>query len=130
MMVPTRNSNLVWSSDGGRQSKSAPSSETRDRRAGAQKHQKRTSRGLPPDPGDGIVRLHRGKSDKGGKLATLIVGIPGTEQALDLVLKRCKRHIGAGGTRQGRVLIVQGDHRNKLQALLESDGYQVKLAGG
>lgn len=129
MMVPQRNSNLVWSSDGGRQSKSSSASKKREHPVGPQKHQ-RPSGSLPSDPGDGIVRLHRGKSERGGKLATLIVGIPGTEQALDLVLKRCKRHVGAGGTRQNRVLVVQGDHRNKLKALLESDGFQVKLAGG
>jgi translation initiation factor 1 len=76
------------------------------------------------------VRLHRGKSAKGGKPGTLVVGLPGSDSDLDAVLKRCKQRIGTGGTRQERVLMIQGDHRDKLKALLEGDGHRVKLAGG
>ena len=85
---------------------------------------------LPPDPGDGFVRLHRGKSLRGGKSGTLVVGLPGGEPQLDLALKRYKRQLGSGGTRQGRVLVIQGEHRERLQALLEAEGHRVKLAGG
>ncbi len=86
--------------------------------------------GLPSDPGDGVVRLHRGKSAAGGKRGTLVVGLPGSDSDLDAILKRCKQRIGAGGTRQGRVLMIQGDHREQLRALLEAEGHAVKLAGG
>jgi len=123
------NSNLVWSSDGGRvRPPSEPQRPSRPPKRGA------ASRGgtdsLPTDPGDGFVRLHRGKSAKGGKPGTLVVGLPGSEADLDAVLKRCKQRIGTGGTRQERVLVIQGDHREKLKALLEADGHKVKLAGG
>ena len=60
----------------------------------------------------------------------MVVGLPGSDSELDAILKRCKQRIGAGGTRQGRVLLIQGDHRDKLQALLEAEGHRVKLAGG
>jgi translation initiation factor 1 len=76
------------------------------------------------------VRIHRGKPAKGGKPATLVVGLPGPEATLDALLKRCKQSLGTGGSRDGRVLLVQGDHRDKLKALLESEGHTVKLAGG
>jgi translation initiation factor 1 len=59
-----------------------------------------------------------------------VVGLSGSEAELDDVLRRCKQRIGAGGTRQGRVLVIQGDHREKLRALLEAEGHRVKLAGG
>jgi len=85
--------------------------------------------GLPPDPGDGFVRLHRGKSARGGKPRTLVVGLPGSDSELNAILKRCKQQMGTGGTRQGRVLMIQGDHREKLQALLEAEGNTVKIAG-
>jgi translation initiation factor 1 len=85
---------------------------------------------LPVDPRDGFVRLHRGKSARGGKPGTLVVGLPGRDAELDKILKRCKQHLGTGGTRQGRVLVIQGDHRKRLQDLLEADGHRVKLAGG
>ena len=88
------------------------------------------SQPLPPDPGDGVVRLHRGSSARGGKPGTLVVGLSGSESDLDALLKRCKQQLGTGGTRQDRVLVIQGDHRERLLAILESAGHRVKLAGG
>lgn len=132
-MTPSdSNNNLVWSSDG------APTREpTSDRPPKPPRGNKRSKpprRGstdaLPIDPNDGIVRIHRGKSAKGGKPGTLVVGLPGTDKDLDKVLKQCKTQLGTGGTRQERVLVIQGDHRAKLQPLLEKLGHNVKLAGG
>ena len=124
-------SNLVWSSEGGQVKEPSRSSAppARPPKRGKQRRPP-ASDSLPTDPGDGFVRLHRGKSAKGGKPGTLVVGLPGTDSDLDAVLKRCKQRIGTGGTRQKRVLMIQGDHRDKLKALLEADGHKVKLAGG
>ncbi len=120
------NSRLVYSSDGGRVRPPRDSKpNARSRRGSAAPKD-----GLPADPGDGVVRLHRGPSARGGKPGTLVVGLPGSESDLDATLKRCKRRLGTGGTRQGRVLVIQGDHREALLALLEADGHRVKLAGG
>ena len=119
------NSRLVYSSDGG---DLRPPRDSTGR--GSRRSRSATSDRLPPDPGDGIVRLHRGKSMRGGKARTLVVGLPGNDAELDAVLKRCKQRIGAGGAREGRVLMIQGDHRETLRTLLEADGHQVKLAGG
>jgi translation initiation factor 1 len=118
------NSRLVYSTDGGRVRPPADASKPKQRRAPAA-----SADGLPADPGDGVVRLHRGASARGGKPGTLVVGLPGSEADLDATLKRCKRRLGTGGTRQGRVLVIQGDQREKLLALLEADGHRVKLAG-
>ncbi|MDA1061520.1 MAG: translation initiation factor [Chloroflexi bacterium] len=76
------------------------------------------------------MRLHRGKSVRGGKPGTVVVGLPGSTAELDAILKRCKRRLGTGGTRQDRALLIQGDHREPLRVLLEADGHVVKLAGG
>ena len=119
------NSRLVYSSDGG---DLRPPRDSTGR--GSRRSRSATSDRLPPDPGDGIVRLHRGKSMRGGKARTLVVGLPGNDTELDAILKRCKQRIGAGGAREGRVLMIQGDHRETLRTLLEADGHQVKLAGG
>ena len=125
-------SNLVWSSEGGpvREPSSGSGRPSRPPKRGKQRRGAPASDSLPIDPGDGFVRLHRGKSARGSKPGTLVVGLQGSEQELDAVLKRCKQRIGAGGTRQERVLVIQGDHRKKLKTLLEADGHQVKLAGG
>ncbi len=126
------NDNLLWSSDSGQirePSSSRPPNPPRGNKPSRPPRRGSTD-SLPIDPADGIVRLHRGKSAKGGKPGTLVVGLPGTDADLDKVLKQCKQTLGTGGTRQQRVLVIQGDHRAKLQPLLEKLGHNVKLAGG
>ena len=123
-------SNLVWSSEGGSRKLSRSAGPPPPPKRGRPRRGAPLSDSLPTDPADGFVQLHRGKSAKGGKPGTLVVGLPGSEADLDAVLKRCKKRIGTGGTRQERVLVIQGDHRDKLKALLEADGHKVKLAGG
>lgn len=81
-------------------------------------------------PRDGVVRIHRGKKGRGGKTVTSITGLPGSEADLDALLKVLKQHCGAGGALEGDVLVIQGDHRERLQAKLEALGHRVKLAGG
>jgi len=61
---------------------------------------------------------------------TLISGLPGDEATLDALLKQLKQACGAGGSRDGRLLEIQGDHRERLQAALTALGHRVKLAGG
>lgn len=120
------NSRLVYSSDDGRvRPPAVPAART-----SAGSARRAASEGLPHDPDDGVVRLHRGKSARGGKPGTLVVGLPGGTSELDAILKRCKRRMGTGGTRQGRVLLIQGDHREQLRTLLEAEGHTVKLADG
>ena len=82
------------------------------------------------DPDDGFVRLRREKGGRGGKVATTVTGLPGTESELDTILTRLKNELGTGGSRSGRVLEIQGDHRERIRAKLESLGLRVKLAGG
>jgi len=126
------NPNLLWSSDGGSIREPRSSRLTSPPRGNKPSRPPRrgSTSSLPIDPADGIVRLHRGKSARGGKPGTLVVGLPGTDSDLDKILKQCKQTLGTGGTRQRRILVIQGDHRAKLQLLLEALGHQVKLAGG
>ena len=81
-------------------------------------------------PDDGIVRIQRDKKGRGGKTATTITGLPGDDTALDALLKALKQHCATGGSREGGVLALQGDHREKLLARLLALGYKAKLAGG
>jgi translation initiation factor 1 len=115
------NSRLVYSTGKGR---------VRPPSGGSGKPSKHAAGPGPAVPDDGIVRLHRGKAGKGGKAATLVTGLPGSEADLDAILKQLKQALGAGGSRDGRVLAIQGDQREKLRERLEQLGHRVKLAGG
>ncbi len=118
------NSRLVYSTEGGRQ---RPAS---DSKARPKKAKQAPASAGPQAPDDGVVRLHRGKAGKGGKAATLITGLPGSEAELDATLKKLKQALGTGGSRDGRVLSIQGDQREALRERIEAMGHRVKLAGG
>ena len=81
-----------------------------------------------PPPNDGIVRVSRETSGRRGKTATVVRGIPPRE--LEAVASDLKRQCGSGGSAKDGVVEIQGDHRPKVVARLESQGYKVKLAGG
>ena len=80
--------------------------------------------------GDGIVRIHRDRKNRGGKEVSVIVGVPLPLPALELLGKELKSRCGTGGTVKDGAIEIQGDHRERLKKLLEDKGYTVKLAGG
>jgi translation initiation factor 1 len=63
-------------------------------------------------------------------MVTLVTGLPLDQAALEAMLKELKAVCGAGGTVREQMLEIQGDHRDRLAALLEQRGYRVKLRGG
>ena len=85
-------------------------------------------REAPPPPNDGIVRVSRETSGRRGKTVTVVRGIPPRELAS--VASDLKRQCGSGGSAKDGVVEIQGDHRPKVVARLEAQGYRVKLAGG
>lgn len=84
----------------------------------------------PRVPEDGVVRIQRDKKGRGGKTATVITGLPGAELELEATLKRLKQSLGTGGTREGRTLVIQGDHRERLLEEVTKLGLKAKIAGG
>ncbi|MGE3855357.1 MAG: translation initiation factor [Dehalococcoidia bacterium] len=125
--MPDKNSRLVYSTDGTDGGRIKPPAEPRRPRP-APKAAARPSG--PSDPDDGFVRIRREKGGRGGKTVTTVTGLPGSEADLDAMVKTLKQLCGAGGTREGRAVVIQGDHRDRIQARLEALGHRVKLAGG
>ncbi len=82
----------------------------------------------PALPADGVVRIFREKGGRGGKVVTIIRGLP--SDAVTGVASDLKRLCGSGGSVKDGAVEIQGDHREKVAARLERDGYRVKLAGG
>jgi translation initiation factor 1 len=84
--------------------------------------------GRPKAPAPVRVRLER--QGRGGKVVTLVDGLPGHPAAIEEVARALKSRCGAGGTVKGRVVEIQGDHRDKVVALLVALGFAAKRAGG
>ena len=118
------NSRLVYSTDSGdhRRDEGRPGSGT-----GAGKGAAPAAKG-PPLPADGVVRVFREKGGRGGKIVTVVRGLPAS--ALAGAASDLKKHCGCGGAVKGDAVEIQGDHREKVAARLEAQGHRVKLAGG
>ena len=80
--------------------------------------------------GDGIVRVSRETKGRGGKTVTLVRGLVLDAEALSALGKRLRSACGAGGTAKDGVLEVQGEHVERIVALLQDGGWTVKRAGG
>lgn len=79
---------------------------------------------------DGIVRIRRETAGRKGKTVTTLSGVPTNIVSVDALAQELKRHCGTGGSVKDGIIIIQGDHREKIKALLEKRGFAVKLAGG
>ena len=80
--------------------------------------------------GDGVVRVSRETQRRGCKTVTVVRGVPLPADELAALGKRLRSACGAGGTLKDGVLEVQGDHADRLLALLQAQGFKVKRAGG
>jgi translation initiation factor 1 len=76
------------------------------------------------------VRLLRDRKGRGGKVVTVVAGLPGSALELGRLASELKRACGTGGTVRDEVIEMQGDVRGRLRAELERRGYTVKIAGG
>jgi translation initiation factor 1 len=81
-------------------------------------------------PLDGVVRVSRETKGRGGKAVTIVRGLALDAVALVKLAQQLKAACGSGGTVKDGAIEVQGDHCDKVIALLQAQGHTVKRAGG
>ena len=79
---------------------------------------------------DGIVRVSRETKGRGGKAVTVVRGLALDAALLAQLGQQLRAACGSGGTVKDGVIEVQGDHCDKVLALLKAQGHSVKRAGG
>jgi translation initiation factor 1 len=81
----------------------------------------------PKGPARAVVRMER--KGRGGKEVTVVEQLELTPKDLDNLLKELKNALGCGGAVEGATIVLQGDHRKRLPALLEARGVRKVTVG-
>jgi translation initiation factor 1 len=79
--------------------------------------------------GDGNVRVGRESKGRGGKVVTLVSGLPVTAVELAALATRLKKRCRTGGTVKDSVIEIQGEHRDTIVVELVALGFKAKRAG-
>lgn len=119
-----KNSCLVYSTESGR---ICPSCRQPAKFCTCKKKQPSKAAEIVPDD---IVRIRREVKGRKGKTVTTVCGLPPGRSFLKKMAKELKGKCGTGGSVKDGVIILQGDHRDRLKSELSRQGYTVKIAGG
>jgi translation initiation factor 1 len=65
-----------------------------------------------------------------GKPITIIEGYTGAEKDFKILAKELKTSLSVGGSFKNDQIIIQGDYRDKIMAMLKEKGFAVKRVGG
>lgn len=69
------------------------------------------------------LRVAIEKNGRGGKVVTIVRGFIGSEDDMKSLGKFLKTKCGVGGSVKDEEIIIQGNLRDKVIALLKADGY-------
>ena len=65
-----------------------------------------------------------------GKPITILEGYTGATEDFKLLAKELKQKLSVGGSFKDDKIIIQGDYRDKIMAMLKEKGFNVKRVGG
>jgi translation initiation factor 1 len=78
---------------------------------------------VPPEKQTATLAVEKRRK---GKVVTVVRGLSATDNDHPALLTRLKSACGAGGTLDGDVLEIQGEHLERLRTLLAGLGYKVR----
>lgn len=78
-------------------------------------------------PSKQLLFIRLDTRQRAGKAVTLVERFIGKTEDLEELGKKLKAHCGTGGSAKDGIILVQGDHREKLKNYLLKLGYKVKV---
>ena len=75
------------------------------------------------------LRVWLDRKQRGGKTVTLVRGFEGRADDLAELARMLKQKCGVGGSAKEGEIVIQGDHRDRVVAILTAAGYRCKKAG-
>ena len=75
------------------------------------------------------LRVWLDRRQRAGKVVTLVRGFVGSEADLGELARLLKTRCGVGGAAKQGEIIIQGDHRDRVVAILTAARYGCKKAG-
>ena len=83
----------------------------------------------PSSPGPGKIRLRLDRRAS-NRVVTVVTGLPGSAAELAQLARSLKLACGTGGSLKDGVVELQGDHRDRVEAVLAAAGLASKRSGG
>lgn len=82
------------------------------------------------NPQEQYLEAHFSNKGRGGKTVTVIKGFVGSDSERKQLAKMLKTKCGVGGSVKNNDIIIQGNFRDKIMAILKEKNYNVKRVGG
>jgi translation initiation factor 1 len=81
---------------------------------------------VPPKPGKIVAKLRMEKKGRGGKVVTVVFGLPRNTAFLGELCQELKRACGTGGAVSDDTIELQGDLRDRVREYLLKKEFVVK----